>query len=491
MRYLWLLPIALCAQTSSVGVQVRDANTHAPIAGVELKLTRNSVPKTSWSASTGADGNAAFDRLPTGNFTLETFQEGYIDSKVRGFSQSVVIQQGVANTEIQVMLAKSTSVQGRVLDEDGRPMAGVKVRAWAVEAQSDAEGSFLLQNLRDGKYPLDFEIPLELRRKTLVRDAASGAVTAYPAMEFYPGVASQVDAQTVSIAAGMNLHGFDVRLRRTQLADSTGQVLARPDEPLTGVQVELQTVNDTRLVDETLGSREVDADGRFGFEMIAPGPYVLLVYRGPNGSGLPYVVPVEVGRTGLRDKRVLVPEWQTIRGVLKVKDDAAWTGDIEVSVVSNRRGVANRYITLRRGGEFALQDVPPGEWQMGIVGAAVRTGDKRKLTITSARFGATDAIASPIRVVESGNPMLEIELSTDTGRIAGRLKAVPRETVMVMVERAGAVKRYIGFPGGRVNPDGSFLIEDLAPGTYEVRRLVGKPVLVEVKAGETTAVEVE
>jgi hypothetical protein len=209
---------------------------------------------------------------------------------------------------------------------------------------------------------------------------------------------------------------------------------------------------------------------------------------------LPYVVPVEVGYGGIKDKRIVVPEWQTLRGVLRVKDDQPWTGDIEVTLVSNRRGVANREITLRRsGGEFQLQDIPPGEWQMGIVGAAVRTSDKRKLTITSARFGATDAITSPIRIMESGNPMLEIELSTDTGRIAGRVKSVPQGTAMVMVERVGAVKRYIGFPGGRVNPDGSFLVEDLAPGTYEVRRLIAKPapVRVEVKAGETTTVEVE
>ena len=40
-------------------------------------------------------------------------------------------------------------------------------------------------------------------------------------------------------------------------------------------------------------------------------------------------------------------------------------------------------------------------------------------------------------------------------------------------------------------PDGSFVVEDLAPGIYEVHTFAGKPVLVEVKSGETVTVEVD
>jgi hypothetical protein len=473
-------------------VQVRDTNTHAPIAGVEVKVALSNAPTKNWSSKTGMDGNAAFEHLPAGYFYVEMVQDGYIDSRAMGGAQTVTIKEGAA-VELKLMLTKATSLQGRVLDEDGRPMAGVTVHSSWTDTQSDAEGRFRLENVRDGKCLLDFQVPMDFRRKTLVRDEESGTLLGYPSVEFYPGVADPREAQMIEIAAGMDLSGYQVRLRRFQLANVTGQTLARPDEPLAGVQVELQTSADSRLLDEALGSREVDANGRFDFELIPPGSYVLLIYRGANGSGLPYTVPLEVGKSGVKDKQIVVPRWQTIRGVLRVKDETAGTGGFVLTVASNQRGVQDRILRVYHSGEFTLEDIPPGDWQIGI-GPFYFPGYpgpkmNPKLAITSARFGVSDAITRPITVAEGGNPLLEIEMSTDTGRIAGRLKGARQGTVLV--ERVGALQRPGGLPGVRINPDGSFLVENLAPGTYEVRRAAGNPVRVEVKAGETATVELE
>ena len=117
-----------------------------------------------------------------------------------------------------------------------------------------------------------------------------------------------------------------------------------------------------------------------------------------------------------------------------------------------------------------------------------RSRDKRRLTITGMHYGSADAITDAITVAESGNPPLEIELSTDTGRIVGRLTKT-RQAV-VMVERVAVVKRYLTLRP-LLQEDGTFAVEDLAPGIYEVHTPNGKPVRVEVKAGETAAVEVE
>ena len=66
----------------------------------------------------------------------------------------------------------------------------------------------------------------------------------------------------------------------------------------------------------------MDPDGSFRFELIPPGPYVLLVYRGVNGTGLPYLAPVEVGKNGTWDTEVVVPPFQAIHGVVQAKNDA-------------------------------------------------------------------------------------------------------------------------------------------------------------------------
>jgi hypothetical protein len=485
VKWLWLLPAALYGQTGSVSVQVRDATTNTPIAGVEIKLAVTSKPLNSWSVRTDLEGKAAFEHLADGTYFLEAVQDGYLDSKVTGASQHVYIRGGAPAADVKLRLIKSTALEGRVLDEDGRPTKGVTVHATWTEAVSDAEGRFRLENLHDGKCRLDFLLPMEMRRKTLVRDPESGILLGYPAVEFYPGVADVSESQTIQIAAGMDLHGYNIRLKRIQLADFTGRT-----EP--GVHVELQTrASASPLMDDTLGLRDVDAEGRFAFELIPPGAYVLLVYRGENGTGLPYIVPIEVGKNGVKDKKIAVPPFLTLRGILRAKGDAAWSGSVNVSVQSMQKGVTERDMTIRRSGEFEIADMPPGEWQLAIAADyATRASDKRKMILASARFGATDAMAGPITVVESGNPLLEIEISAETGIIAGRVKRAGQFSVLV--ERVGvAVRRYTAFPGGQVKPDGSFVVEGLAPGMYDVHTFTGKAVRVEVKAGETVTVEVE
>ncbi|HJZ95583.1 MAG TPA: hypothetical protein VKE70_03705, partial [Candidatus Solibacter sp.] len=128
------------------------------------------------------------------------------------------------------------------------------------------------------------------------------------------------------------------------------------------------------------------------------------------------------------------------------------------------------------------------EWQIGLETTrdAVRLSDQHKLAITSTRFGVSDPMAGPVTVAESGNPVLEIGLSTDTGKIAGKVVGAAK---MVVITRPGAMRRSMG-PPIMVNSDGSFISGELPPGLYELRALAGGVTKVEVKSGETTNVEI-
>src|SRR5262249_55424010 len=155
--------------------------------------------------------------------------------------------------------------------------------------------------------------PVELRKNTVTENATTGEVLGYPAVEYYPGVADPALAVSARLAAGMDLRGYDVRLHRVPLVSLSGRVMVAPGEPLDGGHVELQTRGAVGpAVDETLGMRPLGADGSFTFDMIHPNAYVVMVYRGRNGTGLPYVAPVEVGKAGLRDREIIVPPWQTV-----------------------------------------------------------------------------------------------------------------------------------------------------------------------------------
>jgi hypothetical protein len=480
---------AIYAQNGSLRVIVQDSGTEAPIANAELKLSKISAPMTSWSARTGSDGVGKFESLPPAICFVKTVREGYLDT--RGMGQIVLVKDG-ATVEVRVKLIRAqltpdTKLEGRVLDEDGGPLPGVLVHSDWVAATTDKDGRYRLERVLSGPHMLDFRVPAELRRKLLHRDEQTGEVLGYPAVEYYPGVPDGASAQLIQVAGGMDLRGYDVRLRRIQLVDFSGQLLEHPDEPLAGATIELQTAGNVPQYDESLVPREAGDDGRFSFELLPPGNYVLLVYRGIHGTGLPYMAPIEVGRNGVRDKPILVPKNQTIRGVLRVKDNAEWSGDVQVAVVTDQKGVTMRDIKIRRSGDFVLEDVPPGEWRIGAFATVTRTSDRRKLLITGAHYGAMNPIIAPISVAESGNPVLELELSADSGRIAVNLSGAENGTLRV--ERAGATRYYYNSPFARPDPNGSYVTDDLAPGVYDVSLFPYRSIQVEVKAGETTHVE--
>src|SRR5215831_797096 len=271
MRALLILAFSFGAQCASLNVVVQDMSTQVPIPNVELRLARSNAPMTLWTASTGADGTARFDNLTAGSYMLETKREGYLDSKLTSSSQTVVLKDGDPEREVRLQLMASTNIEGRVFDEGGRPMPGVLVRSWWVETTTGADGRYRLANVRAGRGGLSFYVPLEIRKKTLERDVGTGALLGYPPIEYYPGVADPASAVSISVAGGMDLRGYDVRLPRVPLADFTGTLLAGPDEPLTGAEVELQTPGSAPRSEDALGSRTVDADGRFSFDMIPPG----------------------------------------------------------------------------------------------------------------------------------------------------------------------------------------------------------------------------
>jgi hypothetical protein len=455
---------------------------------VDLKLMRK-APMTSWSAHTGANGKAQFENLPAGRYYLEWHLEGYIDSTTTVGSRTVQIHDGGSSEEVTIELAPSTGIEGTALDENRQPMEGVIACVSGNRATTGRNGHYRLGNLGAGATQIEFLIPLEVRKKTLHRDAETGEIWGYPAVQFYPGVESRAAATPVQLAAGMDLNGLDVRLRRVHLVSFSGRTVTRPGgEALASVHVELMKSERDDPGDETLEARAVDSDGSFRFELIPPGPYLLLVYRGENGTGLPYVAPVEIGKSGTWDKEIVVPSFQAIHGVVRVKDDLTWQGHLGLAVMTELRGVQFRGLTISESGNFVLEDVPPGEWQIGMSATAVRLPDRRKLAITSARFGISNPLTGSVVVMESGNPSLEIELSSDTGRIAGTAKDAHGGTVKV--ERIGAPRFYAAFPGALLKEDGTFLTDELAPGSYGVE-FGGTRVQVEVKSGETTMVDLQ
>src|ERR1041385_1753690 len=123
------------------------------------------------AGTTLADARGAFRLRPAhlGEYYIEVKKDGYIsaNSEAHGggsrevAGDAVNLDQDHPSREIRLSLTRLGELRGRVIDEDGKPLAGLRVIAhppgsppsaeW-VEAVSDQDGYFLASKLRPANY---------------------------------------------------------------------------------------------------------------------------------------------------------------------------------------------------------------------------------------------------------------------------------------------------------------------------------------------------
>lgn len=424
--------------------------------------------------------------------------QGYLGSDTRGVSLVSVSKAGVTE-RIALEVTPFARLEGIVLDEEGRPLQGVMVYTGTnYQATTGADGRYTVEHLQPGTYSIILRTPYEIRRTTLKRDPETGEVFGYANTEYYPGVADQQAATPVTISGGLDLRGFDIRLRRVRLVQFSGRAIERAGgAPLSGARVELAVSNGaTPLADETYKERPTADDGGFRFDLIQPGTYSLLVYRANGAKALPYIVPVEVPKVGIQDQKIAVPPFAALQGSILAPRDTEWSGQVIFSVRSSISGAISRDFTVNSE-KFAVDDLPPGKWVLQVESNVIKRPEAIKLFIQSARLGTQNALAEPMTVTESGNPPLEIRLTRDAGRIAGTVvdeNGLPRKNAVVLISRNGIGTALTFQSSGWTREDGSVMMDGLAPGSYRLvvvnqgRSVTRIPVIVEVKTGETTVV---
>jgi hypothetical protein len=368
-------------------------------------------------------------------------------------------------------------------------------------ATTGADGRYAIENLRPGSYTFLLRTPFDIRSKSLKRDPETGETFGYPNSAFFPGVADAQAATTVAVAGGLDLRGLDIRMRRTRLVNFSGRVLNRAGgEPLAEGRVELIINNGVApLLDDSYRERPLAADGSFHFNLIQPGSHTLVVYRAKDAGALPYLLPVEIPKTGIEDLKVAVAPFPSLRGSVLAPADSAWNGQFIFSIRSPLYAGISRDFTVNSE-SFSIDDLPPGKWLIQVESNVTRVHDSAKLFVQSTTLGQQNAATDPVVVTESGNPPFEIRVTPESGRVLATVvdqNGNPRPRVTVVLGRFGAGTFMPSRISGITKEDGTVSLADLPPGRYRVSALTLNSVsdsrdaiLVDVKLGETAAVRI-
>jgi len=366
------------------------------------------LPPGSRSTQTDQRGEFAFEELTPGNVRVFARPEGFLPAE----SAALTLPPGGEVTGVRLVVDRGAVVAGQVFGPDGAPVAGAQLRVGVVTTLSAAEGAFRLKGLPSGQQALFVYHP-DYRRQ--VRE-----------LSVEPGE----NAVDLYLEDGWSVSGRTV--------DEAGRAVA-------GARVELRPDRADAVSGYWTSS---DADGRFRIVVSEEGTFRVTATH--DGFAPGEVGGLEVRSSSLDGVEVTLARGMSVVGrVLGLQPDEL----AGVTIEARRKGgggdedaVAGR---LDLAGHYAVEHLPPGDWRV----QAELDGGRRHAAATVSLDGSAREVT---RDLEFGSGL----------RLTGRLLYRGDPVAGAHVQLSGLTAT--GERSVLSGHDGTFRIEDLAPGRYRL-----------------------
>jgi hypothetical protein len=226
----------LCAQSPGIiEGRVTNSVTGEGVAGVEVRFSdRHSYVHDTVTDSTGSYRITGLD---DGDYHGTFTKDGFADD--RGTLANPVFHVSAGLTALaDKQLKPWGSLRGRVVDEDGKPAAGVRVEKDPTppglldgDTVTDENGEFAFKDLPAGSYMLVAKPESKIRMQDGVR---VGTVAMY-----YPSATEMAHAVRIPVRTGDNVSGIEIRLKSVPVHRVAGVVLNPAGKPVAHATVKL------------------------------------------------------------------------------------------------------------------------------------------------------------------------------------------------------------------------------------------------------------
>jgi uncharacterized protein (DUF2141 family) len=452
-------------------------NTPAALANLAQTMV-NRMP-TMMTRETDEQGRFVFTGLDAGKYRITAERQGYLRQsygarRYSGGSTPVAVSEGGTVKAINFRLSPQGVITGKVLDEDGEPVANVQVRAqksvnrggkkqWNVVANANTTdiGEYRLPELQPGRYVV---VTSPRNNNAMANTPSTEPLPATAEMTyaatFYPSTPDSSTAIPVDVGEGGEVRNIDIRLVKARVFRVRGKVVGAPAGGRGMVPVML-TARDggPGQVQMAMGQAR-GGEGIFEIRNVPPGQY--LAHAQTQGGGQQAVAVAEVDVIGSHVDGL----------VLTLSTGGDVQGSVKVVDVSTPVEMKNLQVSLRPVGfgaqaprakvgedlKFTLKGVPPIRYAVNV------SGYPDTCYVKSIQYGGADVTDNGVQMTNGGT--VEVTISGAAGQIDAVV--MTKDSKVAASAQVLILKDAVPWQSRSTDENGMLSLHGLKPGDYKV-----------------------
>jgi hypothetical protein len=456
-------PFLLCLPLVAGSIEGRVTNrvTGEAVGGVEVRFL--DAHSRVFQTVTDSSGTYRLANLQDGDYSGGFSKDGFQDIS-SNLSAATKVSGDVAG-RADAQLNPWGGLRGRVVGEDGKPAAKVRVELDKSnnEKTTDENGEFYFQELRPGSYSVVAKPEPVTRMEEGVK---LGAVPIY-----YPAATQLADAVPVTVGWGADMAGITIALKSVPVHRVTGVILDPAGKPVAHAAVKLlgrPARAKQVLITSVIG---LGSQPSVGAATIGPGraPEVARVESREDGTfEFPVVeqgdwrVSAEVGgdeerpMEGVVSAAVADKDIEDVRIRLSAPFAVAITRATSLVLIPME---GQPHLNLDPASNVGkINGLLPGRYRVPIL-----RGDGATY-VASVILGGVDVLGQEIELADGSGPF-EIVMKHDTGSLRGTVENGEGANVLLIRRELGDMVHYRQVACGA---GGAFQFDNAVPGDYYV-----------------------
>lgn len=501
---------------ASVAGTLVAGDTGLPIRTARVALTGERLADPLVTV-TDDHGVFAFNGLAPGSYYLWAAKTGFVTASYgerrAGSSRPgtrLILADRQRLDKLRFALPRAAVISGIVVDEFGEPAHGVALQALryvtvagrrtvtsGALGESDDRGMYRISSLPPGEYAVvaSFRNPLSsaFRAGVAARDSKASSPPAVlhqfrqdvrdasgPSYvdTYYPGTTTMSGATPITLGAGDERSGIDIRMRRVVLSRVSG-VVRDADGTVPSAEVRLSSAvsGSGGDYDERVArAARIGQDGRFSFEAVSPGQYVLAARHHDPDTRVPSAgrwaqQDISVSGGNIDGITLTLQHGMMVTGVVVPDEGALESSPAGVVLTPASRFLAESvflHAAVGDGGRFTMTNVVPGRFKLEFRSASP------EWRLASAMFGGRDMADFQLDV-NPGDQLTGVltvtKKSTELSGVVSNANSQPVRDLTVIIFSA---EERFWVPENRRNrpaatdADGRYSFANLPPGAYRL-----------------------